>query len=234
MKFRHLLTLLFVSIFFSGCASSLTPADKARIRRVGVVSLVGDTVRGSYVGLTVFNNTYYDAPVPDFALDRIFEEESTRAIGSGAVALPMEREPLRSVSQVSGLFSGPLPYEMSRADGVIRSIAAQRKLDAVAVWTPTVFEDHGMRLRGASLAAGLFGKKMGGGIHASMQVFDGITGKRLAWNTGDGAATGVLDIRWRDKFEEFTPEEREAIRAHFQLQARTKAATAPRYIGIAR
>ncbi len=242
MKFRQVLVVLLISLFFSGCASTLAPADKARIHRVGVISLVGDSIRGSYVGMTVFNNEYYDAAVPDFALDQILETESARSIGSGSVALPMEREAVRSAAGYTRFFGGTAPYDVSRAAGVIRGIAAQRKLDALAIWTPTVFEDHGMRLSGASLSAGLFGKKMGAGIHAVMGVYDGATGTRLAGNIGSvsnggawgSASPGILDIRWRDKFDQFTPQEREALRAEFQRQAREKGASAPRNLGIAR
>ena len=99
-----------------------------------------------------------------------------------------------------------------------------------------------MRLRGASLSAGIFGKKMGAGIHAVMNVYDGATGVRLAGNVGTvgqlggfGAADpGVLDIRWRDKFERFTPEERARIRSEFQRHAHEKGASAPRNLGIGR
>lgn len=242
MKVRCFFFLLFTTLFLSGCASSLTPADKARIRRVGVVSLVGDSIRGSYVGLTVFNNEYYDAAVPDFALDQILETESAHSIGSGGVALPMERAALESAAKYRSILAGGAPYDLSRAKGGIQNIAAQRKLDAVAIWTPTVFEDYGMRLRGASLSAGTFGRKMGAGIYAVMDVYDGATGMRLARNVGNvahlggfGAADpGILDIRWRDKFEQFTPEERATIRSEFQRQARGKGTSAPRNLGIAR
>jgi hypothetical protein len=234
MKFRQVLVLLLVSIFYSGCASTLTSADKSRIRRVGVISLVGDSVRGSYVGLTVFGNENYDALMPDLALDQIIETETARSIGSGSVALPMEREAVRSAAGYTRFFAGTAPYDVSRAAGVIRAIAAQRKLDALAIWTPTVFEDYGLRLRGASLSSGTFQKNvMNAGLLAVMDVYDGPTGKRLAGNIGTGSP-GTFSVPWRDKFEQFTPDERAAIRAEFQRQASAKAASAPRNLGLAR
>ena len=233
MKLRQLLLLLLASLYLTGCASSLTPADQARIKRVGVVSLVGDSVRGSYVGLTVFNNHYYDAPVPDFAIDQILEQETARAIGSGAVALPMERERVRSAATYRQFFGGGVPYDMVRSAETLRTIASQRQLDAVLVWVPTIFEDHGARIRGVTLSAGIFGGgKMGSGVNAVLDVFDGTTGRLLAANVGN-TTMGKLTARWRDEFSNFTPEERAEIRGEFQRQSREKALSAPKNLGLA-
>ena len=49
--------------------TALSTEDASQLKRVAVVSVVGDTLRARQVGLTVFGNKSFDASKPDWALD---------------------------------------------------------------------------------------------------------------------------------------------------------------------
>jgi hypothetical protein len=64
----------------------LSDADAKQIKRMAVVSALADTVHGRLIGLTVFSDKGFDAPVPGWGLDkRIAEQLKSRVVESGRI-----------------------------------------------------------------------------------------------------------------------------------------------------
>lgn len=63
--------LLLVSSLASAASSaaSLSEPDAASVHRIAVVSSVGETFHGINIGITVFGNSAWDAPVPEWGVD---------------------------------------------------------------------------------------------------------------------------------------------------------------------
>ena len=45
------------------------PRRLTSIKRMGIVSLLGDTFHGTHIGFTVFENTYFEAGVAQWRID---------------------------------------------------------------------------------------------------------------------------------------------------------------------
>lgn len=50
------------------------PHDLAGLQHVVVFARLGDTFHASWVGLTIFNNKFFDAPVPEWGIDPFVEQ----------------------------------------------------------------------------------------------------------------------------------------------------------------
>lgn len=67
-------------------SSGLSDADAASIKRMGVISALGDTLMGRSMGLTVFNNKTFKATLPNRELDELFTAQmKTTIVASGKV-----------------------------------------------------------------------------------------------------------------------------------------------------
>ena len=64
--------LAFHAAFAGLFSTGLGDPDVGKIRRLGVVSALGDTLMGRSVGITVFNNKSFKATIPNRDLDAVF------------------------------------------------------------------------------------------------------------------------------------------------------------------
>lgn len=68
---RFKIVLLLLAALISGCAATPEVPAPSSATRVGVASLLGDTLHTVYVGTTVFGNENHMAQVPDWGMDRL-------------------------------------------------------------------------------------------------------------------------------------------------------------------
>jgi hypothetical protein len=67
-------------------SSGLSDGEAASIKRMGVISALGDTLMGRSIGLTVFNNKTFKATLPNRDLDELFTAQmKTTIAASGKV-----------------------------------------------------------------------------------------------------------------------------------------------------
>jgi len=82
-----ILFLVSVAPAFAGLfTTALSPEDASQLKHVAVVSVLGNTLHARQIGLTVFGNKGFDAPVPDWGLDadvRKYMQE--RIVASGRI-----------------------------------------------------------------------------------------------------------------------------------------------------
>jgi hypothetical protein len=223
-----LLAVLATLVMLSGCAAPpMSTADRSRLKKVGVVSVAGDSLRGCFVSLTAFTNQNFDEAAPELVVDSFIEDECCRALrgrgGLVASPLPAARSEILNRAARSGLdkiFSGP-PIDTGKLPGLIPEIARRHQLDALVVIWPSTFDDGPVHLRGITLNSSTF---------RSSEVFvtpliragayDGQDGRQLAVGSNYGISMDNNSISmpdgshmaWRKSFAEYNATEKQAIR----------------------
>lgn len=86
---------LFLLVTGSAAANNTLPEKFSHLKRLGVVSLVGQTLHRVYVGLTVFTNELESEPIVEWQLDSHYERQIVEAgtgVGFELVVIPGMRE----------------------------------------------------------------------------------------------------------------------------------------------
>jgi hypothetical protein len=174
--------------------TALSTEDASQLKRVAVVSVLGDTLRARQVGLTVFGNKSFDAQLPDWALDadvRALMQE--RIIASGRIKGVVE------------------PLLVSTSDmKAILALALESGFDAVVAARPQ--EDANDRF----LAPGpgtMYKSALGinhlcacdGMVVSIWRVSDG---KRLGYSHPDQCTRLPIAAVWHDKWSDYTDAEK--------------------------
>jgi hypothetical protein len=76
------MTLGFLCVAAGGAQAGLfshkvDPRDLVGLHRIAVLARLGDTFHASWVGVTAFNNKFFDAPVPDWGIDPFVQQVAT-------------------------------------------------------------------------------------------------------------------------------------------------------------
>lgn len=69
----HTCILLVFALLLCGCAApplKPNPETVKGVKRVGIISLLGEEIEAKYVGITMFGNEYYLTPAQDWALNQ--------------------------------------------------------------------------------------------------------------------------------------------------------------------
>jgi|GEM_PF-4039375 len=221
-----LLLAVITIVGLSACAAPLSQADRQRIKKVGVVSVIGDEVRGNYVSLTVFGNQGYDAPLKDLGIDSFVENESARLLQKGgftATTHPATRSEIESGTKLSGLDNllSTQALDTTKLPAVVPSIARRLGVDALLVWWPATFDDGPMHLRGVTFSGSMFrGKDIFIQTLAGVGLYDGQTGRLLTTSstlsvnrsTEPAKLPDGTNVEWRKEANTYTPAERQALR----------------------
>lgn len=176
-------------------SSGISDSDASTIKRLGVISALGDTLMVRSVGLTVFNNKSFKTTLPTRDLDATF----TRT---------MRDEIVRS-GRISGEVASLATASLDT--GSIIEAAREQGFDAVIVMQPA--EDTQFHMTGPGLTV----FRTGGG-HKSftcnsmrivvLRVADGK--KFAAASEGQCPAYSNLPF-WHNTWEEYTEEERRTV-----------------------
>lgn len=187
--------LVFQAAFAGPFSSGLSDPDIVKIRRLGVVSALGDTLMGRSVGITIFNNKSFKATLPNRELDAAFSRNMLDAIVasgriSGEVVL-LETEALDSRS--------------------ILDAARGEDLDTVVVMQP--IEDTQFHMTGPGLTVWRTGYGQKAFTCNSMRivVLRVADSKELA-AASDYQCPSYSNLPfWHNTWEEFTDDERQTI-----------------------
>lgn len=203
----------FVIFVLSACESSnsrrpVSPEELDRPMRVGVISTLGDTVHGAYIGFTIFNNEFFSANVPEWEVD---------AFTTNTVLKLLEKRSGFEYSAIKrdALSSKPYSSELERE---LLAAAKQQAFDRVMV----VYGERWDQLPQLTPAYGIFVRNaLGltqGCIYAifRIRILDVATGKQVDQGLGgDGAvchSERPPKIPFKNQFSHYSPEEKQAMR----------------------
>ena len=205
----HLLLLAFV-VALGGCAAldlkrPVNEEDLGKLHKVGVVSLLGDTFYGNSIGTTVFTNTYFTAPVPDWDIDGY----------AAARAVAILKEAGHSQAE---LVSHPnLRAEQLSANKaqLVWELAERQGFDTLIVLSPGVSENYPMFRPGYGFMERSFLGMSRRCVYAAYTVdaYNVAAHKHIAWEWGGEMPCRMgseQQLTFRDKFEDY-PEADKAL-----------------------
>lgn len=143
-NFGKYILIFLISSLAAGCATNtaLKPEQTSRIQKVGIISLLPDTLVYQKIGITVFNNERVEKPVGTAFND------AGRA-GAESVLRGLKREVKQldvNVSEVRNLFKpGPIVFSWppEKAKALLAQLAKQHDLDTIAVVSEIFDADNG-------------------------------------------------------------------------------------------
>jgi len=175
-ELKVLLGTLVLSLF-AGCATTeRAPADVAqRVKRVAVVSTAAGVFGRQYIGHTAFGNERHVKPIPEWRLDRIYEEQITKVLRNtyGMTVVDADIDP-KTFAKVDRTWPDRWP-DWGAIDDVARKTCTDHKLDGLFVlakvgdWGPSVYAVGHPQGKGANLA-----------LWAQLALIDCATGKPMA------------------------------------------------------
>lgn len=187
--------------------------DLKSIKRLGVVSLLGDSFQGVSVGTTVFNNQSFSSPVPDWQVDA---HASTTAL-----------DLLKTNTRLSTalLDRTRLSPEQAQAEGgkLLWQAAEQQGFDRLVVIRPGVSDNNPF----FRPSFGLFERSLLGSgrrcVYAAfvVDVYDVASRKPIAWEWGGGMPCELgkdSDLPFKAPFAAYTDAERADIRRRLQVR----------------
>lgn len=212
---RRFLVLAAAAALLSGCAAldlkRPVPAEElARTHHIGVASTFDDTFNGSSIGLTVFNNDFFTAQVPEWHVGQFATDKAVELLTQhgrfGAAPLDLGSAGLAKLE-------GP--------EQLALLLAAARKHgdDTLLVIYPGVSDNNPWFKPGYGLFE-RFGHRC---VYAGyiVNAYSVATGKSLGWEWGGESpcdASSSTDIPFKKQFSDYSPQERELIRK--RLEAR--------------
>jgi hypothetical protein len=227
------LILAFVVIALGGCSSlgmrrPIADGDHAMFKKVGVASLLGPNFHAEHIGITVFNNVDYDAPVADWEIDKVLADQAV--------------ELLRSTNRydVARLDLAGMSADRLLADNhkALYSLAAQQGIDALVVAIPGVSENFHLMHPGYGLddrSVIVFKRQC---IYAAytLQVLQVTTQKSAGWDWGGGApcepGSGEQVVPFKDKFDDYSEDEKRILRDRVTAWIRKSVAISLDYLNM--
>jgi hypothetical protein len=198
-------TFIAVPAFASLFNPSLSAEDAHQIKRLAIVSVMGDTVHGNVVGLTAFQNKSFDAAVPGWNLDATVTKDLVEHIVAGA-KIGGEVVPLAT---------------SSTKESEILSEARTQGFDAVLVVLPE--ENVHDRTLGSGVT--LLHRKLPGvdKVHpcivGAVRVLRASDGKQIGAHVLDPCSYARNTLVWHNTWDAFSDEEKKAALAALQENA---------------
>jgi hypothetical protein len=176
MKWKLLFSAVVVGLG-AGCASpERAPADSIqRIKRVAVVSTVGDVFGRTYIGHTAFGNERHVKPVPEWGLNRIYEAQMSEVLRArhGLMVVDAKLEPA-AFSKVDRSYPDKWP-NWSAIDDLTRKTCSEHQVDALFVLAKV--GDWGVLVSASNHPQRRHGHLM---VSAQLAMLDCKTGRPLA------------------------------------------------------
>ena len=208
--FRSAVTIL-LAFALSACALNIkrpvSEDDLGKTKRVGVVSILGDSFQGIHIGTTVFNNEYFSAPVPEWNIDKY----------ATAAALQLLRSNPRFES--AEVDRGTLSAEQIRADKgkALWEAAEAQHFDRLVIVRPGVSENFKFFKPSFGLLERSIFALSHRCIYAAyiVDVYDVAKREPIAWEWGGGMPCRFGsddDLRFKEHFTDYSPGEQDEMR----------------------
>lgn len=207
-----------MAVALAGCSAlnfkrAVDAEDLSTIKRIGVMSSLGNIFHGESIGTTVFNNTYFTEPVPEWKIDAFATSKAVDALRSNGkyevAALNLEGIP---------------PGKIGRGDDTAMWEAAKKQgFDKLVLLSPGVSDNFTVFKPGYGLhEQGLFFTTPWRCVYAGfvIGVFDVATYKSIAWEWGGGQnpckPQSSNDIPFKKRFSDYSAVERKLVRERLE------------------
>lgn len=135
---KNVFWLTAIAIFLAGCASTQPLPDERRttIKKVGVISLIGDEFRFTKVGLTLFNSDEFTKNIAAWQLDKLAVQSATGVLREAEppirlVALPTDHNLVNKLYRQEGEFGSYVNLKRIRDD--LKTLLDKHPVDALIV-----------------------------------------------------------------------------------------------------
>lgn len=208
------------ALMLSGCATGMSAADRARLQRIGVVSLMGEEMNFNLFTFLSVTDQHYTLR-PGLRYDDVVEESMVRALQAGGkqvVRLDAARPALRGGIRERVL--GRLPfYDSKRVAPELNRLAAEHRLDAIVLVCPMetrIPGDYLISGYGVFAHSNIMGLKPQPYICSQVQVYDPRTSKLMfmafcSAHAGEGNPITLHDIRWQKTYDGYSASEKARI-----------------------
>lgn len=132
----------------SGCATPPKPLSielSSQIKRVAVVSTVGDTFTRKYTGITVFGNEMEGKDISDWGIDQKYEEqigaEITKGRSISVVKSVSSKSEFAHLNDSKGFWSGSAGPNWDAVETAVKARCSAESLDALFVLAKSTTPD---------------------------------------------------------------------------------------------
>jgi hypothetical protein len=174
--------------------TALSTEDASQLKRVAVVSVLGDTLRARQVGLTVFGNKSFDAPIPDWGLDadvralmqeRIIASARIKGVVEPLVVSTSDKKAILVLARESGF------------DGVVAALPEEDPNDRFVAPGPGTMYKNALGINHLRACDGM--------VVRMWRVSDG---KQIGYGHPDQCTRLPIAAVWYDKWNDYTDAEK--------------------------
>lgn len=185
----------------------MTGEELAHIKRVGVVSLLDDTVTGISVGAAVINTHHFTARVPDWNVDGYAQAQAVTLLRAN------------SHFETAELLHPGLGVDQLRADHArqVWALAESQGFDTIVSIWPSLSGNYPLFKPGF----GFYERPVEGPDHRcvfvsyTVEVYEVVSRKRIAWEWGGTAPCRLgseRTLEFKNSFAEYTDAEKQLMR----------------------
>jgi hypothetical protein len=205
-------------------AHEVKSSDMDSIHRVAVHVRLGNTFHANFVGTTVFNNKFFDVPVPQWGIDSYITDQIVEAMNVRgrfpAEKLDVSRLNMGDLYHKRGAILGSRDVEATLLDQ-----AKQQGADALMI-VEMVEPGENFRFQGAGYGVfrkETFGLSMGC-VYSSFNtvIFSVATSKRVAWGGEPPCQASPHKPEKQDSWDKYTPEQQAAFETTVKDELRQK------------
>lgn len=214
MHHAKIFLLLVVSLLLTACSGMRTGSAKATLdssNTVAVASLLGQTFHGVHVGTTVFGNTSYEAPVPEWNIDAMTEQKViahlAQTASRKAIALQRDSELRSRLEKANSFFTGTDYQEVA-------NLAKQQGADTVILIQPVRYDNAPFHKPGY----GFFERTFFGASQRCIyslfivSVISTASGKQAGWEWGFPCEFGEKELEWKEGLDKYSEKELQLLR----------------------
>lgn len=135
---KNVLWIFAFAAFLTGCASTtpIQDEDRSKLKKVGIVSLIGDEFRFTKVGLTLFNNDEFYRNISGWQLDKLAVQSATEVLREAnppirTVTLPVDHALVNKLYRQEGEIGSYV--NLKRVKDELKALVDKHPVDALIV-----------------------------------------------------------------------------------------------------
>ena len=208
------------SFLLSGCATIGQPLDltyKQSIKKVVIISTMGDEFRSTKIGTTVFNNAYVKEDFSDFDINGKIEKSIADYLKVSSGFDSAGRPDLREEFKDSFGYWSNHKKSIERLDSILNALKVEG-VDAIMVISPAdyVYPNTGIKLKNYGLVVRTFLLIwMAEAYFKAYITFIDISSREVVFWKYFSRTKEIKFSKWQKSFSELRPEEQEAIKNFF-------------------
>ncbi|HET7832900.1 MAG TPA: hypothetical protein VFK88_08065 [Gallionella sp.] len=135
---KNVLWFFALAVVLTGCASTtpIQDEERSKLKKVGIVSLIGEEFRFTKVGLTLFNNDEFSKNVSGWQLDKMVVQSAVETLKNAEppmrpVVLPVDHSLLGKLYRQKGEFGSYV--NVNRIEDDLRALVKKHPVDALVL-----------------------------------------------------------------------------------------------------